>query len=150
MADAIVAESRARTPSEELSALARYTDRLIENDLTAPPPDARTAFALGRGDCTAHATVFAAFATARGFDVRLVTGFRLSDTDDGHRLVRHRWAVARIDDRWISVDPTYGESPASAVLLGLTAHGATAAELAIVDELAFAGFDGATARFAAQ
>jgi hypothetical protein len=150
MADAIVAESKAQTPADELSALAQYTDRLIENDLTAPPPDARTAFALGRGDCTAHATVFAAFATARGFDVRLVTGFRLSNTDEGHRLVRHRWAVARIDDRWVTVDPTYGEAPASAVLLGLTAHGTSAAELAIIDELVFAGFGRATARFAAR
>jgi len=91
--------------------------------------------------------VFAAFAAARGFDVRLVTGYRLADDASGHRLVRHRWAVARVDDRWIAIDPTYGEAPAAPVLLGLATHGAGAAEIAIVDELAFSGFDGATARF---
>ncbi len=147
LADGIVAESRARTPMAELRALALYTDRLIANDLSAPPPDARSAFALGRGDCTTHAQLFAAFAAARGFDVRLVTGYRLTRDDAGHRLVRHRWALARVEDRWIAIDPTYGEAPAAAVNLGLAVHGASTHELAIVDELAFAGFANATARF---
>jgi len=147
MADAIVRESGATTRGGELRALAHYTDRMLENDLATPTADARTAFALGRGDCTAHATVFAAFAQARDFDVRLVTGYRLSDSDAGWRLVRHRWAIARVADRWIAVDPTYGEAPADAVLLGLSIHGATAADIAMIDELTFAGFQGATASF---
>ena len=131
----------------QLRALALYTDRMIDNDLSAPAPDARSAFALGRGDCTTHSTVFAAFAAARGFDVRLVTGYRLVSDRGEHRLVRHRWALARVGDRWIAVDPTYGEVPAAAVNFGLAVHGASARELAVIDELAFAGFRDATARF---
>jgi len=147
LAAAIVSESGARAPMQEIAALARYTDRLIEDDLAVASADARTAFALGRGDCTAHATVFAAFAAARGFEVRLVTGYRLTPADDGHRLVRHRWAIARVDDLWIAVDPTYGEAPAAALDLGLAIHGASAAEIALIDELTFAGFRTTTAAF---
>ena len=150
-ADAIVRESGARTPTDELAALASYTDKLLENDLAAPATDARTAFALGRGDCTAHAAVFASFAAARGFEVRLVTGFRLSDTATGWRLIRHRWAIARVGsgdaDRWIAVDPTYGEAPSAAVLLGLVVHGAGAGEIAMLDEVTFAGFADTIAKF---
>jgi transglutaminase-like putative cysteine protease len=102
---------------------------------------------LGRGDCTAHARLFAAFATARGHRVRLVTGLRLDDTDGAWRLVRHRWVAVELEGQWIQVDPTYAEVPARARLFGLAVHGASTAELALVDEVAFAGIAGARAAF---
>ncbi|RMH43225.1 MAG: hypothetical protein D6689_05625 [Deltaproteobacteria bacterium] len=150
IAAAIVEEAGAATPMDEVRALARYTDRFIADDLGSPTVDARAAFALGRGDCTAHAAVFAALGQARHIDVRLVTGYRLTDTDEGWRLVRHRWAIARVDGRWLPVDPTYGEAPARAVLLGLAVHGAAPADIAVVDEVAFAGLRGARAHFASR
>jgi transglutaminase-like putative cysteine protease len=119
----------------EVLALARGTERLIEDDLGAGAVDSRAALALGRGDCTAHAILFVALAHARGISARVVTGYRV----DGARLVRHRWAIAQLDRGWIAVDPTYGEAPAAPRLLGLAVHGETAAELAVVDSLAFSG-----------
>jgi transglutaminase-like putative cysteine protease len=147
IADAVVARSGARAAADEVRALVAYTDRTIDDDLAPIAPDARTALALGRGDCTAHAALFASLATARGFEVWLVTGYRLGTDEAGSRLWRHRWALVELEDRWIAVDPTYGEAPARAVNLGLAIHGASAADMALVDELVFAGFRAATARF---
>ncbi len=143
VAAAVVRAAGAHGQRAEVVALARATARLLEDDLSAPGLEAGTALALGRGDCTAHAALFAALARARGIATRLVTGYRL----DGRRLVRHRWAVAAVDGAWIAVDPANGEAPAHADLLGLAIHGGSAAELAVVDEMTFSGMSGARARF---
>lgn len=119
----------------ELSELARRSADLLEDDLGAPATEASAALALGRGDCTAHAVLFASMAAQRGFATRLVTGYRL----DQGRLVRHRWAIAEVGGAWIAVDPTFGEAPAGPRLLGLAAHGASEDELSLVDAVAFAG-----------
>ncbi|ACY18097.1 transglutaminase domain-containing protein [Haliangium ochraceum] len=116
-------------------ALARATASLLADDLGTPGDTARTALMLGRGDCTAHALLFAELARARGIPARLVTGYRI----DGARLLRHRWAIVALDGEWIAVDPTYGEAPAAPRLIGLAVHGPRAAELAMADEAAFAG-----------
>jgi hypothetical protein len=122
----------------EVVALARATATLIDDDLGAPGTSAGAALAMGRGDCTAHALLFATLAEARGIATRLVTGYRL----EGRTLVRHRWAVAKVDGVWMAVDPTWGEAPASPRLIGLAMHGSAAAEIAVADDLAFAGWAG--------
>jgi len=126
----------------EVAALAAATPSLIDGDLSAPGTTADAALALGRGDCTAHAILFATLAAARGIPTRLVTGFRI----DGDHMVRHRWVIAWLGDRWMAVDPTFGEAPAQPRLIGLAVHGASAAELAVVDTVAFAGLHDAHAR----
>jgi len=134
MATTLLREAGARTPSEQLVALTRATRTMIYNDLASPVSDARAALAIGRGDCTSHAVLLSSLAAAVGLPARLVTGYRL----DGGRLIRHRWVIAKIGNRWIAVDPTYGEAPARPRLLGLAVHDSSAAQLAIVDDMAFA------------
>lgn len=145
LAGDIVAAARGRADTldrrAEVAALVRATDRLIADDLGATVTEARSALALGRGDCTAHATLFYELARARAVPARLVTGYRV----DGDRLIRHRWALAAVDGAWLAVDPTHGEMPAQAQLFGLAVHGPSAADLAIVDETAFSGFTDAAA-----
>ena len=145
LADRIIARSNARDQRGEIIALTRATAELVEDDLGAPANGARATIALGRGDCTAHASLFVALARARGIAAHMVTGYRI----DGDRMVRHRWAIAHIGQlgrmgqargAWISVDPTYGEAPAAPRLVGLTIHEGTFADLAMADELAFSGF----------
>lgn len=138
----IVASAGAVTRMDEIAALTRAASDLLDDDLSSAATSAGSALALGRGDCTAHASLFAGLAGARGIDTRLVTGYRI----DGARLVRHRWALADHGDGWIAVDPTYGEAPARPRLLGLAVHGAAVSELSVVDTLAFAGTDRARAR----
>ncbi|HWN71243.1 MAG TPA: transglutaminase domain-containing protein [Haliangium sp.] len=119
----------------EAFALARATAALLADDLGATAASANAALMLGRGDCTAHAVLFAGLARASGIPVRLVTGLRVA----GDRLIRHRWAIVAVDGAWIAVDPTHGEAPASARLIGLAVHGTRTAELALADDVAFAG-----------
>lgn len=135
LAARIVADSAHGSAREQAFALARASAQLLEDDLGAPGVGAHSALAQGRGDCTAHALLFSALARERGIPTRLVTGYRF----DGARLVRHRWAVVAVDGRWIAVDPTHGEAPATPHLIGLAVHGPRAAELALADDLAFAG-----------
>ena len=131
-----VHRARAHDARSRIAALVRATDRLLTDDLAAPVTGARSALTLGRGDCTAHALLFVALAEALGIETRLVTGYRL----DGALLVRHRWALAAVDGAWMAVDPTHGEAPARARLLGLAVHGTTSAELATVDQTVFNEF----------
>lgn len=126
---------------DEVFALARATAALLADDLGATAASAHGALMLGRGDCSAHAVLFAGLARARGIPVRLVTGLRV----DHDRLVRHRWAIVAVDGVWIAVDPTHGEAPASSRLIGLAVHGTRTAELALADEVAFAGLGRARA-----
>ncbi len=130
---------------DQAFALVRATADYLEDDLGTPEGGARDALLLGRGDCTAHAQLFVALAEQRGIATRLVTGYRVDD----RRLIRHRWALVAVDGRWIAVDPTYGEAPAAPRLLGLAVHGPRASELALADEIAFAGLAQLSARRAA-
>ncbi len=143
-AERIVRAAGAAGQRAELVALTVATETILADDLNAPGIDAANTLALGRGDCTAHASLLAALAKARGIETRFVTGYRLDSTV----LVRHRWIVARLPSGWIAVDPTYGEAPALGRLVGLATHTGSAADLAMVDELAFAGYQHARFRFA--
>lgn len=138
IASAIVSRAGAASPAAKLAALTRATRTLLLNDMAAPVHEARAALALGRGDCTSHAALLSSLATSVGVPTRLVTGFRL----DGGRLIRHRWVIGKTGSGWIAVDPTYGEAPARPRLLGLAVHDSSAAQLAIVDDMAFARLRG--------
>jgi hypothetical protein len=136
LAARIIAQSSAAGDErDEAFALARATAALLADDLGATAASANAALMLGRGDCSAHAVLFAGLARARGIPVRLVTGLRV----EGDRLIRHRWAIVAVDGAWIAVDPTHGEAPASPRLIGLAVHGTRTAELTLADDVAFAG-----------
>jgi len=99
---------------------------------------------MGRGDCTGHATVLAMLAKQNGYRVKIATGYR----QIGHRWVRHRWVIAKVGRRWVSLDPSFGESsPDSSRLLILATHSASADDLALADLVAFAGMSEASAQF---
>lgn len=125
-----------RRGPDRTRAIAALTDRVaaaIEDDLGVTATTLGAARAAHRGDCTTHALRFAADAADADIATQIVTGLRV----DGARLVRHRWVVAWTGARWIAVDPTYAESPASPQLVGLAVHGPRAAELALADALVF-------------
>jgi transglutaminase-like putative cysteine protease len=145
LADRVLAGAP-RSGLAQLGALARATADLLEDDLAggaiADPGDVA---ARGRADCVGHAVLFSALARSRGFEVRLVSGYRL----ERRRLVRHVWAAARVGGALVAIDPTTGEAPvAPGRHAALAAHGSAPAEIALAAELAFAGLTGARARFA--
>lgn len=126
----------------EVTERTRHVARMLGDDLGLSSLDASEALAAGRGDCTAHAVVLQKLLLDRGYDARLVTGFIL---DDG-ALRRHRWVTVRVRGEWIPVDPMYDEVPASPAHVALAVHGSSLDELAFIDDVAFAGWTGVTAR----
>ena len=56
-----------------------------------------------------------------------------------------RSTLVKLAREWVPVDPMFGEAPASPLHVALAVHGPTIDELAFVDDVAFAGWDGATA-----
>ncbi|MBP6630471.1 MAG: NAD-dependent epimerase/dehydratase family protein [Kofleriaceae bacterium] len=84
--------------------------------------DASADPASGVGDCTSYATAFASAARAVGLEVRVATGW----VRDGDRLWRHRWNQVQLGQRWLDVDASRAEAPATRPLYPLVLHGAEA------------------------
>lgn len=142
LAGALPAGANGPDRTEEIVELVRTVDLRLDEDLALTAPTMTAARQARAGDCTSHALLFAALAGDTGIEVWLVTGFRL----DADRLIRHRWAVAWTGTAWMAVDPTHGQAPIRSFLLGLAVHGALAEDLALADEVAFAGTGGARAK----
>ena len=137
----------ARPPApipDHLAALVKLVADTIVDDMSLPGLEAEEALQMGRGDCTGHATAFAALARQRGLRVSIATGYRRR----GHRWLRHRWAVVELGGAQVFVDPSFAEArPRPDRLLALAVHGDSADEIAVADLVAFSGMARASARF---
>lgn len=130
--------------SKTIAKLTREVDSLLKDAHDAPGAGGGDALELGRGDCTAHSTLFVDLAAEQGVKAKLVTGFRLA----GNKLFRHRWVAVLQGDSWVQVDPTFGEAPvAPGNHLALAVHGDSTAQIALVDEAVFRGLGNAKARW---
>ncbi|MCP4447230.1 MAG: transglutaminase domain-containing protein [Myxococcales bacterium] len=137
-------DGKPQTVDKRIASLTREVDTLLQDAHDAPGAGAGDALKLGRGDCTAHATLFVDLAAEQGIEAKLVTGFRLN----GKKLFRHRWVAVHQGDSWIQVDPTFGEAPVvPGNHLALAVHGDSTAQIALVDEAVFRGLDKAQARW---
>ncbi len=128
--------------TDDIIDLVHTVDLRLVEDLAVTAPSMAAARKATSGDCTTHALLFIALAEDAKIEAQLVTGFRL----EPGRLVRHRWAIAWTGSRWMPVDPTYGEAPVRSLLLGLAIHGARVEEVALADEVTFAGTGSAHAK----
>ena len=108
----------AREVGERLN---RWVHEHVEPTLFQDAPTALDVLQSRAGDCTEHATLFVALARAAGLPARRVTGLVYVDGEDPV-FALHAWAEFHDGDRWIQVDPTWGEMPIDAthVRLGLT------------------------------
>jgi len=120
----------------EIATIVAAVRARITPDLGAAHTTAADAAIATAGDCTTFALAYAALATSRGIETRVVTGLRVDD--DGARLVRHRWAVSWTGRAWIAVDAAFGSAPAGGNLVGLAVHDADDAGL-VAGEAALAG-----------
>jgi transglutaminase-like putative cysteine protease len=79
----------------------------------AAPADLAALLERREGDCWEFAALFDALARRSGLSTRLVTGLAWTDAAGGG-FAPHAWNEVRVDDAWVSVDPTWGQIGADA------------------------------------
>lgn len=72
-------------------------------------PDAYSTLRRMEGDCNEHASLFVALARSVGLPARIAGGIAYLNG----RFYYHAWVEAYVEGRWLSFDPTWGESPAN-------------------------------------
>lgn len=115
---------RGGAPAPIRAVVAAVRERITPS-LAVGPTSSRDAATATAGDCTTFALAYAALASSRGIETRVVTGLRV----DGTRLIRHRWAISWTGTEWIAIDAAFGAVPAGGNLIGLAVHDADDAGL---------------------
>lgn len=108
---------------------------ITEKDFTVGFASALEVAHHPRGDCTEHGVLAVALLRRLGVPARGVTGW----VGLGEMLGLHFWVEVRLKDRWVPLDPTFDQAPASALRIKL---GDT--DLA---DLGSVGWEGATLAF---
>jgi transglutaminase-like putative cysteine protease len=90
-------------------------DWITDKDFTVGFASALEVCRSPRGDCTEHGVLAVALLRRLGVPARGVTGWvGLGDT-----LGLHFWVEVKLGDRWVPVDPTFDQAPASAFRIKL-------------------------------
>ncbi|WP_257306477.1 transglutaminase domain-containing protein [Geothrix campi] len=90
-------------------------DWITDKDFTVGFASALEVCRTPRGDCTEHGVLAVALLRRLGVPARGVTGWvGLGDT-----LGLHFWVEVKLGDRWVPVDPTFDQAPASALRIKL-------------------------------
>ncbi len=107
------ADSARRDPAADPRRLAEDLTRFVhayvrDKDLDTGFATASEVAASRSGDCTEHSVLLAALLRAEGIPSRVVTGLVYLDRFAGAEAVfgYHMWVEARIDGRWLDLDPT--------------------------------------------
>ncbi len=100
--------------------LESWVYRSLKKVPVAGVPSATEVLRSKRGDCNEHTTLYTALARSVGLPTRLAAGIVYSESifADG-AFYYHAWPEVWLGDRWLSVDPTFGQYPADATHLKL-------------------------------
>jgi hypothetical protein len=80
---------------------------------------ATEALETGEGDCTEHAVLFSALAKIAGIPTRLLTGL-VYVGGRNNLFGYHNWVEVWMGDRWVAMDPTFGQDLADATHITFT------------------------------
>ncbi len=81
----------------------------LEKRITVGVPSALATLHARRGDCNEHAQLYVALARAAGIPARVSAGLAFLDG----KFYYHAWPEIWLE-RWVAVDPTFGQFPADA------------------------------------
>jgi transglutaminase-like putative cysteine protease len=90
-------------------------DWITDKDYTVGFASALEVCRNPRGDCTEHSVLAVALLRRLGVPARGVTGW----VGLGEVLGLHFWVEVRLQDRWVPIDPTFDQAPASALRIKL-------------------------------
>ena len=129
---AIIARATALTagltsPSDKVSAVSDWVYRTLDKKLATHLPTASTVLEKKVGDCTEHTWLTVALLRAAGIPARPLYG--IAYAGDGEAVFAyHAWVEVALPEgaigkeRWLAIDPTWGEAEADAThfVLGTT------------------------------
>jgi transglutaminase-like putative cysteine protease len=87
----------------------RWVYDSLEKRITVGVPSALATLHSRRGDCNEHAQLYVALARAAGIPARVAAGLAFLDG----KFYYHAWPEIWLE-RWVAVDPTFGQFPADA------------------------------------
>jgi hypothetical protein len=90
----------------------------LQKRITFGVPNAVQVLRARRGDCNEHTQLFVALARAAGLPARIAAGLAFVDG----KFFYHAWPEVLLD-RWVAVDPTFGQFPADAAHLRFVVGG---------------------------
>jgi transglutaminase-like putative cysteine protease len=90
----------------------------IDKKITVGVPSALATLRTRSGDCNEHAQLFVALARAAGIPARVAAGLAYLDG----KFYYHAWPEIWLE-RWVAIDPTFGQFPADASHLRFTIGG---------------------------
>jgi hypothetical protein len=90
-------------------------DKCLDVGFASAPEVAR----MPRGDCTEHTVLMVAMLRRLGAPARARLGWAALDMDSDTIFGLHAWAEVKIGQRWIPIDPTFGQAPAGAFRVAL-------------------------------
>ncbi|HCP46707.1 MAG TPA: hypothetical protein DIU15_11725 [Deltaproteobacteria bacterium] len=113
----IGAELDARDAARKLN---QWVYRNVKKVPVAGFPQATEVLKSLRGDCNEHTTLYTTLARAVGLPTKMAAGIVYSESifEDG-AFYYHAWPEVWLGDRWLPVDPTFGQFPADATHIKL-------------------------------
>ena len=87
----------------------RWVYDSLEKKITVGVPSALATLRSRSGDCNEHTQLYVALARAAGIPARVATGLAYLDG----KFYYHAWPEVWLE-RWVAVDPTFGQFPADA------------------------------------
>ena len=108
-------ETNPRIVAERIN---RWVYDSLEKKITVGVPSALGALRARRGDCQEHTQLFVALGRAAGIPSRVAAGLAFLDG----KFYYHAWPEIWLE-RWVAIDPTFGQFPADASHLRFTIGG---------------------------
>jgi hypothetical protein len=109
------AEKDPRVVAERIN---RWVYDSLRKEITVGVPSALATLRSRVGDCNEHAQLYVALARAAGVPARVAAGLAYLDG----KFYYHAWPEVWLE-RWVAVDPTFGQFPADASHLRFTVGG---------------------------
>ena len=105
-------------PAVVAKAINRWVYDSIAKKITVGVPSALGTLHSRQGDCNEHSQLYVALARAAGIPARVAAGLAFLDG----KFYYHAWPEIWLE-RWVAVDPTFGQFPADASHLRFTIGG---------------------------
>jgi transglutaminase-like putative cysteine protease len=108
----------ATDPAVVAERINRWVFDSLRKEITVGVPSALATLRAGVGDCNEHTQLYVALSRAAGVPARVAAGLAYLDG----KFYYHAWPEVWLE-RWVAVDPTFGQFPADASHLRFTIGG---------------------------